>query len=37
MEPFEIPDVGRFAVMQDPQGAYFTVIRTYVVDPPPGH
>lgn len=37
MEPFEIPNVGRFAVMQDPQGAYFTVIRAYAADPPPGY
>jgi hypothetical protein len=37
MDPFEIPEVGRFAVMQDPQGAYFTVIKAYVIDPPPGY
>lgn len=27
MQPMEIPDVGRFAIVQDPQGAYFTVIQ----------
>lgn len=27
MEPQEIPDVGRFAVIQDPQGAYFAAIQ----------
>jgi hypothetical protein len=37
MEPFDIPNVGRFAVVQDPQGAVFTVIQTHVADPPPGY
>jgi hypothetical protein len=37
MEPFEIPEVGRFAVMQDPQGAHFTIIKAYAMDPPPGY
>ncbi|MEM6518114.1 MAG: VOC family protein [Cyanobacteria bacterium P01_C01_bin.70] len=27
MPPIDIPDVGRFAILQDPQGAYFTVIQ----------
>ncbi|NER84719.1 MAG: VOC family protein [Leptolyngbya sp. SIO1D8] len=26
MDPIELEDVGRFAIVQDPQGAYFTVI-----------
>jgi hypothetical protein len=37
MPPTEIPEVGRFAVMQDPQGAFFTIIKMYVADPPPGY
>lgn len=37
MEPMEIPDTGRFAVVQDPQGAVFMVIKMYVADPPPGY
>ena len=27
MAPMEIEDVGRFAIVQDPQGAYFTIIQ----------
>ncbi|MEB3211352.1 MAG: VOC family protein [Leptolyngbyaceae bacterium] len=27
MAPMDIPDVGRFAILQDPQGAYFTIIQ----------
>jgi hypothetical protein len=27
MSPMEIEDVGRFAILQDPQGAYFTIIQ----------
>ncbi|MEM8603683.1 MAG: VOC family protein [Cyanobacteria bacterium P01_H01_bin.121] len=27
MQPIELPDVGRFAIVQDPQGAFFTVIQ----------
>ncbi|NEQ42767.1 MAG: VOC family protein [Leptolyngbya sp. SIOISBB] len=26
MTPIEIPDVGRFVILQDPQGGYFTII-----------
>lgn len=35
--PTDIPGVGRFAVVQDPQGAFFTVIKMEVADPPPGY
>ncbi len=35
--PTDIPDIGRFAVVQDPQGATFTVMRMDMVDPPPGY
>jgi len=28
VEPTDIPDVGRFAVVQDPQGAVFSIIKT---------
>jgi hypothetical protein len=34
---FDIPPVGRMAVLQDPQGAAFTVIKMDMVDPPPGY
>jgi hypothetical protein len=34
---FDIPPVGRMAVLQDPQGAVFTVIKMDMVDPPPGY
>jgi hypothetical protein len=37
MPPTDIPDVGRFAVLQDPQGAFFTVIKMNFADPPPGY
>lgn len=37
MSPIDIPEVGRFAVMQDPQGAFFTVIKMSFFDPPPGY
>jgi predicted enzyme related to lactoylglutathione lyase len=33
--PIDIPDMGRFALVSDPQGAYFTIIKMNQVDPPP--
>lgn len=35
--PTDIPDGGRFAVLQDPQGAVFMVMKMDGVDPPPGY
>lgn len=35
--PQEIPGTGTFAVIQDPQGAVFSIIKMEQVDPPPGH
>ncbi len=32
--PRDIPEVGRFAVLQDPQGAHFSIIRLRSVDIP---
>jgi hypothetical protein len=37
MDPMDIPEVGRFTVLEDPQGAFFTIIKMYVYDPPPGY
>lgn len=37
VEPMDIPDTGRMAVLQDPQGAVFSVIQMTVHDPPPGY
>jgi predicted enzyme related to lactoylglutathione lyase len=34
--PTDIPTVGRFAVLQDPQGAFFAVFRSLQPSPPPG-
>ena len=34
--PTDIPTVGRFAVLQDPQGAFFAVYRSLQPSPPPG-
>jgi predicted enzyme related to lactoylglutathione lyase len=28
-EPMDIPNIGRFAVITDPQGATFAIIKTY--------
>ena len=30
-------DVGKFSILQDPQGAGFTIIQAEYADPPPGH
>lgn len=35
--PTDIPNTGRFAVLQDPQGAVFMVIKMDAFDPPPGY
>lgn len=35
--PTHIPGTGTFTVLQDPQGAAFSVIHMEQVDPPPGH
>lgn len=37
MKPRGIPGVGRIAVLQDPQGAVFTVAKLDKADPPPGY
>lgn len=37
VEPFDIPGTGRLAMLQDPQGASFYVMKLEQVDPPPGH
>ena len=37
MPETEIPEIGRFAVASDPQGAVFTVIALDRTDPPPGY
>jgi hypothetical protein len=33
--PQDIPEIGRFSVMQDPQGAAFSLIQLLRPDPPP--
>ncbi len=33
VEPFDIPDIGRFAVVNDPQGAVFSIIDLIAPDP----
>lgn len=37
LPPTDIPGTGRFAVLQDPQGAVFTIINMVYADPPPGY
>lgn len=36
MPPQDIPEVGRFSVIQDPQGAALTLMKLVRADPPPG-
>jgi predicted enzyme related to lactoylglutathione lyase len=31
--PDDIPNVGRFAIVTDPQGAHFAIIKLEVTDP----
>ncbi len=33
IEPTDIPNTGRFAVIEDPQGAFLSIIRMKQVDP----
>ncbi len=37
MPPTDVPETGRMAVLQDPQGAVFSVIKMDAADPPPGY
>lgn len=37
MPPMDMEGIGRFCLLQDPQGAHFYVVKSAVVDPPPGY